>query len=64
MYDQLDKIAPAIKGKMMERGNTMVAYQPEKGKAKFFRLIISNQAVKREDLDFLMKEIAEIGETL
>ncbi|KHJ82312.1 pyridoxal-dependent decarboxylase domain protein, partial [Oesophagostomum dentatum] len=42
---QLSKVAPAIKGRMMERGNTMVAYQPEKGRPNFFRLIISNQAI-------------------
>ncbi|CAJ0598935.1 unnamed protein product [Cylicocyclus nassatus] len=63
-YKALDKIAPAIKGEMMKRGWTMVAYQPEKDRAKFFRLIISNQAIRREDLDFLMKEIALIGESL
>ncbi|KHJ76886.1 hypothetical protein OESDEN_23494, partial [Oesophagostomum dentatum] len=61
---QLSKVAPAIKGRMMERGNTMVAYQPEKGRPNFFRLIISNQAIKQEDLDFLIKEIMEIGESL
>ncbi|KAK6741374.1 hypothetical protein RB195_009305 [Necator americanus] len=62
--EKLGKVAPAIKGKMMERGSTMVAYQPRHGTPNFFRLIISNQAIKREDLDFLIKEIVDIGESL
>lgn len=49
---------------MMERGTTMVGYQPDKQRPNFFRMIISNQAIKREDLDFLINEIVDIGESL
>ena len=58
------KIAPKIKARMMERGTTMVGYQPDKQRPNFFRMIISNQAIKREDLDFLIDEIVDIGESL
>ncbi|EYC27438.1 hypothetical protein Y032_0009g724 [Ancylostoma ceylanicum] len=61
---RLEKIAPKIKAKMMERGTTMVGYQPDKQRPNFFRMIISNQAITRDDLDFLIKEIVEIGESL
>uniref|UniRef100_A0A914RIX3 Glutamate decarboxylase n=2 Tax=Ascarididae TaxID=6250 RepID=A0A914RIX3_PAREQ len=49
---------------MMERGTTMVGYQPDKQRPNFFRMIISNQAITREDLDFLVDEIIEIGKNM
>ncbi|KAI6216733.1 Glutamate decarboxylase 1 [Aphelenchoides fujianensis] len=58
---RLEKIAPKIKARMMERGTTMVGYQPDKQRPNFFRIIISNQAITEEDLDFLVDEIVEIG---
>uniref|UniRef100_A0A1I7ZXJ5 Glutamate decarboxylase 1 n=1 Tax=Steinernema glaseri TaxID=37863 RepID=A0A1I7ZXJ5_9BILA len=61
---RLEKIAPKIKAKMMERGTTMVGYQPDKQRPNFFRMIISNQAITRKDLDFLIKEIVDIGHSL
>ncbi|VDM85632.1 unnamed protein product [Strongylus vulgaris] len=60
----LDPIAPKIKAKMMERGTTMVGYQPDKQRPNFFRMIISSQAITRDDLDFLIQEIVDIGESL
>lgn len=49
---------------MMERGTTMVGYQPGKGKPNFFRMIISNPAITEADLDFLIDEIVTIGKNL
>lgn len=49
---------------MMERGNTMVSYQQDKHRPNFFRMIISNQATTRDDLDFLIEEIINIGKDL
>lgn len=49
---------------MMERGTTMVGYQPDKQKPNFFRMIISNQAITESDLDFLVDEIIELGKDL
>ncbi|KHJ49038.1 hypothetical protein D918_00156 [Trichuris suis] len=60
----LSEVAPKIKGKMMEAGTTMVAYQPDKEKPNFFRLIISNPATTTEDLDFFVDEIARLGELI
>ncbi|KAI1729293.1 pyridoxal-dependent decarboxylase conserved domain-containing protein [Ditylenchus destructor] len=63
---RLEKIAPKIKQKMMERGTTMVGYQPDldKKRPNFFRMIISNQAITEADLDFLVDEIIRIGKDL
>ncbi|KAH7731509.1 glutamate decarboxylase 1-like protein [Aphelenchoides avenae] len=61
---RLEKIAPKIKAKMMERGTTMVGYQPARGKPNFFRMIISNPAITEADLDFLVEEIIKIGNNL
>ena len=61
---QFFQIAPKIKAKMMERGTTMVGYQPDKDRPNFFRMIISNQAITREDLDFLIDEIVTIGKEI
>uniref|UniRef100_A0A0K0DSS0 Glutamate decarboxylase n=1 Tax=Strongyloides stercoralis TaxID=6248 RepID=A0A0K0DSS0_STRER len=58
---RLEKIAPKIKGKMMERGTTMVGYQPDNNTPNFFRLIINNPATTKEDLDFLIDEIIDIA---
>ncbi|KAK6028721.1 hypothetical protein OSTOST_05191 [Ostertagia ostertagi] len=61
---RLEKIAPKIKARMMERGTTMVGYQPDKQRPNFFRMIISSQAITRDDLEFLIQEIIDIGESL
>uniref|UniRef100_A0A914DCG0 Glutamate decarboxylase n=1 Tax=Acrobeloides nanus TaxID=290746 RepID=A0A914DCG0_9BILA len=63
-YSLLSKVTPKIKAKMMERGTTMVSYQQDKHRPNFFRMIISNQATTRDDLDFLIEEIINIGKDL
>lgn len=57
-------MAPKIKARMMERGTTMVGYQPDKQRPNFFRMIISNQASTKEDMDFLVEEIDRLGRDL
>lgn len=49
---------------MMERGTTMVGYQPDKKRPNFFRMIVSNPAITKADLDFLIDEIINIGNNL
>ena len=49
---------------MMNEGTTMVSYQPLDDKPNFFRMIVSNAATKREDIDFLIKEIERLGHDL
>ncbi|ROL44622.1 Glutamate decarboxylase 1 [Anabarilius grahami] len=58
---ELHMVAPKIKTKMMEEGFTMIGYQPLKNKVNFFRCVFSNPATQREDVDFLLVEIARLG---
>ncbi|NWV67895.1 CSAD decarboxylase, partial [Malurus elegans] len=60
-WDKLGKVAPAIKERMMRRGSMMVGYQPHGSRVNFFRQIVTNPAVTRQDLDFFLDEIQELG---
>ncbi|NXO72380.1 CSAD decarboxylase, partial [Phainopepla nitens] len=60
-WDKLGKVAPAIKEKMIRRGSMMVGYQPQGSRVNFFRQVIINPAVTRQDLDFFLDEIQELG---
>ncbi|XP_055360805.1 glutamate decarboxylase 1-like isoform X2 [Betta splendens] len=58
------EVAPKIKAMMMESGTTMVGYQPQGDKVNFFRMVISNAAATRSDIDFLVEEIERLGHDL
>ncbi|KAG7272341.1 hypothetical protein CRUP_011589 [Coryphaenoides rupestris] len=62
--ERLHKVAPKIKALMMECGTTMVGYQPQGDKVNFFRMVISNPAAMRSDIDFLIDEIERLGHDL
>ncbi|KAG5852645.1 glutamate decarboxylase 1 isoform X1 [Anguilla anguilla] len=62
--EKLHKVAPKIKAMMMESGSTMVGYQPQGNKVNFFRMVISNPAATRSDIDFLTDEIERLGQDL
>jgi hypothetical protein len=62
--NKLHKVAPAIKEKMMKTGTVMVGYQPLDDKPNFFRMIISNAASEKIDLDFMLDEIERFGQDL
>ncbi|XP_010889678.1 glutamate decarboxylase 1 [Esox lucius] len=61
---RLHEVAPKIKAQMMENGMTMIGYQPLGDKVNFFRCVISNPATQTEDVDFLLEEIARIGQDI
>lgn len=61
---KLNKVAPQIKKLMMEKGSTMVAYQPLQNYPNFFRMVVSNPATTYADMDFLVEEIATLGESI
>ncbi|GAB0191575.1 glutamate decarboxylase 1 [Grus japonensis] len=58
------EVAPKIKALMMESGTTMVGYQPQGDKVNFFRMVISNPAATKSDIDFLIEEIERLGQEL
>uniref|UniRef100_A0A670XQR9 Glutamate decarboxylase 1 n=1 Tax=Pseudonaja textilis TaxID=8673 RepID=A0A670XQR9_PSETE len=62
--EKLHRVAPKIKALMMETGTTMVGYQPQGEKVNFFRMVISNPAATKSDIDFLIEEIERLGQDL
>jgi len=58
------QICPILKNRMMQSGTLMVGYQPDDRRPNFFRNIISNGAVKEEDIDFLLAEFDRLGHDL
>uniref|UniRef100_A0A8C3UWE0 Glutamate decarboxylase 1 n=1 Tax=Catharus ustulatus TaxID=91951 RepID=A0A8C3UWE0_CATUS len=62
--EKLHRVAPKIKALMMESGTTMVGYQPQGDKVNFFRMVISNPAATKSDIDFLIEEIERLGQDL
>ncbi|GFO11402.1 glutamate decarboxylase 1 [Plakobranchus ocellatus] len=59
--EHLHKIAPAVKARMMEAGTLMVQYQPLGNMPNLFRVAVSNPALTRSDLDFLLDELDNMG---
>lgn len=55
------QIQPILKGRMMTAGTLMIGYQPLDHHPNFFRNIISSQAVRREDIDFMLEELDRLG---
>ena len=62
------QLCPKIKARMMEHGTLMVCYQPLRTtstqRPNFFRNIINNQAVTRDDIRFMLDEIERLGSDL
>ncbi|XP_068123321.1 cysteine sulfinic acid decarboxylase isoform X2 [Hyperolius riggenbachi] len=63
-WDKLGKVAPVLKERMMKKGTMMVGYQPHGKKVNFFRQIVVNPEVNKEDLDFFLDEIERLAEDL
>ncbi|CAO1370287.1 unnamed protein product [Diamesa serratosioi] len=61
---ELAKICPIIKARMMQSGTLMVGYQPDDRRPNFFRSIISSAAVTAKDVDFMLNELDRLGEDL
>lgn len=58
------QVAPAIKERMMRKGSMMVGYQPHGARVNFFRQIVTNPTVTKDDLDFFLDEIERLGQDL
>lgn len=58
------QIIPKVKAKLMEKGVVMIGYQPLGQKPNFFRCVFSNPATQKQDVDFLLDEIACLGAEL
>ncbi|OXA56331.1 Glutamate decarboxylase [Folsomia candida] len=60
----LGKVTLQLKRRMMEKGTLMISYQPQGKIPNFFRNIISNPAVQKDDIDFLIDELDRLGRDL
>uniref|UniRef100_A0A4W6ETV6 Glutamate decarboxylase like 1 n=1 Tax=Lates calcarifer TaxID=8187 RepID=A0A4W6ETV6_LATCA len=63
-WKKLHTVAPVIKERMMKKGSMMVGYQPHGDKANFFRMIIISPQVSKQDMDFVLDEIHNLGKDL
>ena len=57
---RLNKVAPLIKARMVEKGSTMVTYQPLRELPNFFRMTLTTPT-SAEDMDWLLEEIEQLG---
>lgn len=54
-------VAPKIKERMMKEGTMMMTYQPLREKPNFFRLVLQNSALNKEDMLHIVDEIERLG---
>lgn len=59
--EQIHHVAPKIKERMMKEGNMMITYQPLRSKPNFFRLVLQNSALNRDDMLHFIDEIERLG---
>ncbi|XP_070821962.1 acidic amino acid decarboxylase GADL1-like isoform X2 [Chaetodon trifascialis] len=64
LWTKLHSVAPVVKERMMKNGSMMVCYQPHGDKTNFFRMIIISPQASRQDMDFVLDEIHNLGKDL
>lgn len=62
--ERLHRLAPKIKDRMQRDGDVLLGYQPLPGRPNFFRLLVMNPDVTREDLQSAMNIIDRLGQEL
>merc|ERR1712227_654768 len=63
-WQQLAKVAPELKKLMVEQGTMLIGYNPLGSYVNFFRMVISNPDVRKEDMDFVISDIERMGNDL
>ncbi|XP_037024547.1 acidic amino acid decarboxylase GADL1 [Bradysia coprophila] len=58
---RIHRVAPKIKERMMKEGTMMMTYQPLKEKPNFFRLVLQNSALNKDDMLHIIDEIERLG---
>ncbi|TKS81606.1 Acidic amino acid decarboxylase GADL1 [Collichthys lucidus] len=64
LWNKLHTVAPVVKERMMKKGSMMVSYQPHGDNVNFFRMIIISPQAGRQDMDFVLDEIHNLGKDL
>nr|CAD7423960.1 unnamed protein product [Timema monikensis] len=60
----LHEIAPRMKEQMMRKGSLMIGYQPLRNWPNFFRFVVQNSGVTRQDIDYVLDELERLGTNL
>ncbi|CAK9814338.1 Cysteine sulfinic acid decarboxylase [Anthophora quadrimaculata] len=60
----LNKVAPKLKEKMTKRGSLMISYQPLREKPNFFRFVVQNSGVDKQDIYYVFDELENLGESM
>ncbi|XP_014233539.1 cysteine sulfinic acid decarboxylase [Trichogramma pretiosum] len=60
----LHKIAPIVKSRMVKEGSMLITYQPIRGQANFFRLVLQNSGLTEDDMLFIVEEIERLSKDL
>lgn len=58
---RIHRVAPKIKERMMKEGTMMMTYQPLREKPNFFRLVLQNSALNKDDMLHIIDEIERLG---
>jgi glutamate/tyrosine decarboxylase-like PLP-dependent enzyme len=61
---ELHKIAPKVKERMMKEGSMMITYQPLREKANFFRLVLQDSSLNNQDMMHFIDTIERYSEEL
>lgn len=64
LEQQLHKIAPIIKERMVKKGSMLVTYQPLHGKPNFFRLVLQNSGLTEADMRYFVDEFESLSADL
>ncbi|XP_070502203.1 glutamate decarboxylase-like [Chironomus tepperi] len=62
--EELARLCPIIKERMMKAGTLMVGYQRDGKVPNFFRSIISQDAITEKDIDYMLNEFDRLGRDL
>jgi glutamate/tyrosine decarboxylase-like PLP-dependent enzyme len=61
VHARLHRLSVAIKDRMQREGTLMMGYQPLAGRPNFFRLLLINPTVTREDVDTTLELMDRYG---
>lgn len=64
LMNELHKIAPIIKERMVKQGSMLITYQPLRQNRNFFRLVLQNSALTQEDMQYFVEEIERLSSDL
>ena len=62
--EEMGSLCPKIKARMMKAGTLMIGYTRNLEIPNFFRVVISQEATNKQDIDFMLNEIGRLAEDM